>query len=82
MKTIKRHSKVDKTTKREVVKATAEAIHVDMDDIKKRVITDATVRIRVERQYSGGSDATSFEVRDDISYSEIITLISPTRKKI
>ena len=84
MKETMRQGKIEKTTKKEVAKVVKSTKAIEIDDLHKdkRIITDATVRIKVERVYTGGSDSTSFEVKEDVSYSEILNLVNPIRKKI
>ena len=72
-------AKVEHSTKNEVAKLSTHSA-IEIDDLSGREIQDATIKVTVSRMYSGGSDSTSFEVKPSVSYSQILSLVTPLKK--
>lgn len=77
---VTRFDQVEADTKKEVIGLNKASKAVEIDDLSQKPLPNARVIISVRREYPGGSDATSFEVKEGMTYSEIVSLVNPLKK--
>jgi hypothetical protein len=66
-------------TKKEVVVTTkqhAQEASIEVDDFSGRGLKDCVVTIKVTREYPGGTDSTSFKVKDTMSYLNVVSEVN------
>ena len=68
---------IETSTKKEVMAASKQiGVQLEIDELSGRKIHDSVITLKVTRAYPGGSDSTEFDVRKNLDYNGLLSLVN------
>ena len=74
---------VDLSTKKEVAKTTKQSVlatQTEIDDLTGSGLKNVTLSIQVKRVFPGGSDSSTFLVKDGLTYNKLLSEVNKFKK--